>query len=152
MRVPVPTLTREGHFPTRQYPYRQRPPGAALDQAGEPLAAIAPGTVVRFFLGQDDAPVTLTQADIATAINDPFARLVLAAGHRPQSLLDVLAIIDAVQGADALPGQRIYRVADGGVIPWSDATAALDRHLRIGITRHRGEDAEIFISTAPPFA
>src|SRR5882724_868146 len=142
---------RERHFPTRQYPYRSSLPSGALDHSAEPLAEIAAGSVVRFFLGQDDTPVVLDQPGIENAVSDPFARLVLTAGHRPKTLIEILEIINASNGADALPGQRIYRVADGGQIPWSDATASLDRHLRIVITRHRGEEAELFISTAPPF-
>ncbi|WP_218578332.1 hypothetical protein [Vineibacter terrae] len=123
-----------------------------LDHAPEPLADIAPGEVVRFFLGQDDIAVVLAPSDIQRELNDPFARLVLTPGHRPKNLVEVLKIIDLATGADAVPGQRIYRIADGGQIPWNDETATLDRHLRIAITRHRGEEAELFISTAPPFS
>jgi hypothetical protein len=142
---------RERSFPTRQFPYRSSLTNGVLDDPPEPLAEITPGSVVRFFLGQDDAPVVLEPLSIANALSDPFARLVLTAGHRPKTLIEVLAIINASKGADAVAGQRIYRVADGGQIPWNDDTASLDRHLRIVITRHRGEEAELFISTAPPF-
>ena len=136
-------------FPTRQYPYRASAP--ALGQEVDPLAAVPAGSVVRFFLGSDDAPVLLSSADIPRHINDDFARIVLAPGHRPETLVEVLALLNATTGQDSVPGQRIYRAADGGQIPWSQSTAALDRHLRIVITRHRGEEAELFISTAPPF-
>jgi len=87
----------------------------------------------------------------ASPVNDAFAKLVLAPGHRPETLLELLAVLDAVVGPDALPDQRIYRVADGGQIAWDPSTADLDRHLRLVVTRHREQDAEIFVSTAPPF-
>jgi hypothetical protein len=143
---------RAPYFPTRQYPYRAERPGAAAELATDPLAGIPAGSVVRFFLGQDEEPAAIQTADIPQFINDPFARLVLAAGHRPKTPLEVLAILNIATGADAVPGQRIYRVADGGQISWTESTASLDRHLRIVVTRHRGEEAELFISTAPPFA
>jgi hypothetical protein len=89
--------------------------------------------------------------DVPAHVNDPFAQLVLAKGKRPKTLLAALALLDAASGAAALPEQRLYRVADGGQIPWSSATSGLDRHLRLVVTRHRGQDAELFVSTAPPF-
>jgi hypothetical protein len=144
-------LAREGRFPTRQYPYRALTSTAALGKEPEPLAGIASGAVVRFFLGSDPAPVELPSADITRHVNDPFARLVLAPGHRPLTLLAILSIVDAATGADAVPGRRLYRVADGGQIPWTPDTAALDRHLRVVVTRHRGDEAELFISTTAPF-
>jgi len=139
-------------FPTRQYPYRELASGTTFDQPSEPLAGLQTGTVVRFFLGKDDDPTILTPEDITRDLNDPFGRLVLQAGHRPQTLLEVLSVLDAAADADRLAGQRIYRVADGGQIPWTPETARLDRHLRLVVTRHRGEEAELFISTTAPFA
>nr|WP_245508940.1 hypothetical protein [Bradyrhizobium nanningense] len=138
-------------FPTRQYPYRVPTSGVALGTIRDPLADAKVGDVVRFFLGRDDEPIVLTQEAVSRDLNDPFGHLVLGAGHRPTNLQDVLKILDQATGPDALPEQRLYRVADGGQIAWSSETAKLDRHLRLVVTRHRGQDAELFISTAPPF-
>jgi hypothetical protein len=139
------------YFPTRQYPYRKPESGHALEKPTEPLAGLKAGSVVRFFLGRDDEPTPLEPEDVARELNDPFGRLILTPGHRPQTLFQVLALLDAVSGEDAVSGQRLYRVADGGQIPWTSETARLDRHLRLVVTRHRGEEAQLFISTAPPF-
>ncbi|RWE07707.1 MAG: hypothetical protein EOS23_26735 [Mesorhizobium sp.] len=146
------TLRAVSRFPTRHYPYHAPRDESALDASPDPLTHIQAGSIVRFFLGQDELPVELSSESLRQEVNDPFAHLVLGAGHRPQTLLDVLAILDAVSGSAAIPGQRLYRLAEGGQIPWSAETAGLDRRLRLVITRHRGEDAELVISTAPPFS
>lgn len=142
----------ESRFPTRHYPYRGGCGRPVLADDADPLAAIALGSVVRFFLGSDDAPVLLDVEQLAAQVADPFATLVLIPGHRPQSLTEVLAILDASTSADAVPGQRTYRIAEGGQIPWSKDTAALGRNFRLVVTRHRGDEAELFISTTAPFA
>jgi hypothetical protein len=141
----------ERRFATRHYPYRGGCGRPLLDDQTDPLAAVPGGSVVRFFLGGDPEPVILDAAGIASQLGDPFATLVLAPGHRPLSTLAVLAILDAATTPDAVPGQRTYRIADGGQIAWSAETSNLDRQLRIVITRHRGDEAELFISTTAPF-
>lgn len=138
-------------FPTRQYPYRTLRAGFASGLAEDPFEGLAQGSFVRLVLGADDAPVVIATQDVGNHVNDPFARLVLAQGERPQNLLALVAILDRAAGPAALPEQRLYRVADGGQIPWSEPTAALDRHLRVVISRHRGQDAELFVSTTAPF-
>ena len=137
-------------FPTRQYPYRQAGTVRTLAAAEDPLGTVTANAVVRFFLGQDVAPVIIDPATIPDLLHDPFAALVLAPGHRPQSLAAVLAVLDDAVGPAAVPGQRVYRVADGGQIAWTEETAGLDRHLRLVVTRHRDEDADLLISSAPP--
>jgi hypothetical protein len=147
----MPASVSISRFPTRQYPYRARGGREALDTTSDPLKEVSAGAVVRFFLGWDEAPVVLPSETLSQHINDPFARLVLNAGHRPQTLLAVLTRLNGATGDDAVPAQRLYRVADGGQIAWTPETAGLDRHLRIVITRHSGEEARIFISTTSPF-
>jgi hypothetical protein len=138
-------------FPTRQYPYRRAGAGAGLADNRDAFDGIAAPEFVRFFLGKDDRPVAIANSEILDHVNDPFATLILAGGDRPQTLAVVLALLDATAGVDAVPGQRLYRIADGGQIAWTQETADLDRHLRLVVTRHRAEEAELFISTAPPF-
>ncbi|MBB2821640.1 UNVERIFIED_ORG: hypothetical protein GGD51_005134 [Rhizobium esperanzae] len=138
-------------FPTRRYPYREPESGVALDTSVDPLNDIPKASFVRYFLGRDDRPEAIETADVPKHVNDPFAQLILAAGFRPLTLLDILDYLNQATGPNAVSGQRLYRVADGGQIPWDAATANLDRHLRLVVTRHRGEEAELFISSAPPF-
>lgn len=138
-------------FSTRHYPYRRVSADFRLDHSDDPLERVAAGTVVRFFLGQDPAPVPMAADEVRTELQDPFGRLVLAMGHRPQTLIELLGLLNAVTGADGLTEQRMYRVADGGQIAWDPQTATLDRHLRIVITRHRGDEAELFVSSTAPF-
>ncbi|NKJ37368.1 hypothetical protein [Rhizobium sp. SG570] len=138
-------------FPTRNFPYQRRASGLSRDGLADPLNDIPPDAVARFILGIDGTASLLDPGAEASPVNDPFAKLVLAPGHRPKTLLELLAILDSIVGTDALPEQRIYRVADGGQIAWTVSTADLDRHLRLVVTRHREQDAEVFVSTAPPF-
>lgn len=141
----------ESRFPSRQYPYRRRGGRPTASTVGEPLDNIPANSIVRFFLGQDEAPRILSDAEVLANLNDPFARIVFHGGHRPQTLHEILDLLNAADGPDAVPEQRLYRVADGGQIAWTQDTANLDRHLRIVITRHRGGEAQLFISTAAPF-
>jgi hypothetical protein len=142
----------ERRFPSRQYPYQRSGSRPTQSKVGEPLGGIPPNSIVRFFLGSDEVPHILTEDEIRTNLNDPFARAVFHIGHRPQTLIEILDLLNAVVGADAVSEQRTYRVADGGQIAWSQETEKLDRHLRIVITRHRAGEAELFISTTAPFS
>jgi len=139
-------------FPTRQFPYSRGGPSLQLS-ASDPFEGIAQDAFVRFVLGRDEEdPSVIDTPRILDHVNDPFATIVLAAGHRPQTLGELLDVLDKAGGPDAVPGQRIYRIADGGQIPWSEATASIERNLRVVVTRHRHDQAELFISTAPPFS
>jgi hypothetical protein len=122
-----------------------------FDAGPDPFKDIAAGAVVRFILGRDTKAQALSDAALAAAVADPFAILVLRRGHRPQTFVELLELINAAQGAEALPVECFYRVADGGQIPWTPETEAVDRHLRLVLTRGRGDDAELFVATAPPF-
>lgn len=148
----TPARAFERRFPTRHYPYCGGCGRPVFDDQPDPLTDVAPGSVVRFFLGVDEAPILLGVDELAGQVADPFAALVLMPGHRPQSLREVLAVLDADRSSAAVPGQRTYRIAEGGQIAWSKDTADLDRRLRLVVTRHRGDEAELFISTTAPFA
>ena len=65
-------------FPTRQYAYARK--GALQDAAPPSLAA---GSLYRFIMGRDAAPVLLAPSELAATLRDPFAQRVLAAGARP---------------------------------------------------------------------
>jgi hypothetical protein len=142
----------QDRFPTRQYAY---PTGARLALAGEAPRQLAPGGVYRFLLGKDSEPLLLNPERVGTEHHDPFAELVLASGNPPPvTLRSLLAALDA-HNADpvGLPVQNSFVVADGGQIPWSPVTAALQRQLRLLITRAKlpGTPAELFISTSAAF-
>ena len=122
----------ERRFPTRHFPYRANCGHTGLDVQTDPLRDIVAGSVVRFFLGADDAPLIIAPGTIGDHVADPFAMLILAAGHRPVTLIDLLSMLDRDVSSTSVPGQRVYRIADGGQIAWSDETAQLDRHLRLG--------------------
>ncbi len=142
-------------FPTRQYAYAPR--GAVADVA-EGVSATpddfkpAAGAVYRFFLGRDAAPVLLSATEVAAQLHDPFAQIFLQRGRSPQSLREVLAGLDAENASpNGLPNQKIFLVADGGQIPWTQETAALPRQLRLAVARMRTGDADLLISTAAPY-
>jgi hypothetical protein len=72
------------------------------------------------------------------APRDPLAAMVLFTGRPlPLTLRALLAHLDG--GANPLPVQRSFVVADGGQIPWSAVTDALQRNFRLVVTRHTAE-------------
>jgi hypothetical protein len=146
-------VSREEHtFPTRSYPYRY--PGAEGLESADVLDAIKnlkleSGRLHRFVLGVDELPTQLSDAEIDKLVRDPFAQLLLRRGTFPLTLRDLLAALDAVNGeADGLPQQKSFLVADGGQIPWTPETAAVNRLLRFTVVRLRGSDARLMISAS----
>ncbi|MBX5116508.1 hypothetical protein [Rhizobium lentis] len=119
-------------FPTRNFPYHRNASGLSRDGLADPLKDTPTGAAARFILGIDRKASVLEPRAEASPVNDAFAKLVLAPGHRPETLLELLAVLDAVVGPDALPDQRIYRVADGGQIAWDPSTADLDLPFEAG--------------------
>jgi hypothetical protein len=121
---------RQG-FPSRQYRY----PYAVADAGMLEAAPADPRLPWRFIAGVDRAPVPVPLEEARARLRDPFARLVLlaegATGPPPLSLRAVLAALDTT----ALTEQRSFVVADGGQIPWSPATADLQRNFRLAIAR-----------------
>lgn len=139
-------------FPTRHYPYRR--PAVAGGSAAEVPEHFQPepGRVYRFFLGRDTAPVVLSTAQVLAQVQDPFAKTFLHRERGPQTLRELLAVLDAESAQPGgLPRQQVFLVGDGGQIPWTSETAGLERNLRFAIVRHRGGDAELMVSTAAPF-
>lgn len=133
-------------FPTRQYPYRAPDPTAGPDPAA--AVALVPGTVYRFVLGVDPAPRPLT-ADELAALEDPFGAALLRRGVFPQTTRELLAALNAL-GAQGLPVQESYVLGDGGQIPWTRATAAVARQLRVVVSRRAtlGAQPDVLASTS----
>jgi hypothetical protein len=142
----------QDRFPSRQYRYAS---GGRVALAGEAHRPLASGGIYRFLLGKDSEPLLLKPDSIRAEFHDPFAQLVLLGGKPlPVTLRSLLAALDA-HNADAvgLPAQNSFVVADGGQIPWSSETAALQRQLRFVITRAKlpGTPADLFVSTSAAF-
>jgi hypothetical protein len=107
----------------------------------------------QFILGRDREPRIISPADGRARLADPFAQLVLfSSDPLPGSLRALLAQLDRFN-ADAghgLPEQRSFVVADGGQIPWTEATDDLERAFRLAITRQRtgGSEPDLLISAS----
>jgi len=139
--MPEPTRAKQS-FPSRQYSH------GSSRRAGFAAPALAAGRTYRFVLGRDAAPQPI---DAATpgAPRDPLAALVLFGGRPlPMTLRALLAHLDG--GANPLPVQRSFVVADGGQIPWSPETDALQRNLRLVVTRHgaEGQQPDLLVSAS----
>jgi hypothetical protein len=144
----MPTRPQE-EFPTRQYAYSGR---AGLESVTAVPDDLEAGAVYRFVLGRDRDPLRMTVEDIRQTLHDPFARLVLAGGRSPQTARALLASLAADAEAEGLPVQRVFVVADGGQIPWTEATANLERAFRFLISRARGTELPtLFVATSPAF-
>jgi hypothetical protein len=149
----MPTVREAQHFPTRNYPYHNRPDvaaGLAADQEAAPKALeLEPGKIHSFVLGLDAAPRVMTDSETAGLLRDPFAELLLKRGDFPLTLRNLLAALDALNADPAgLPKQRSFLVADGGQIPWTPETADVNRRFRFAVTRSRDAQAEMLISAS----
>ncbi|CAM3117436.1 hypothetical protein [Skermania piniformis] len=134
-------------FPTRQFPYRRPDPGAGPDRIDDsPLPA---GVLHRQLVGRDPTPIPL-DPDELVALQDPFAEL-LRHGRFPLTMRDLTAELDSAPPiGGALPAVAYYMVGDGGQLPWTPATATVNRQLRVVITRSRrpGSDPDLLVSTS----
>ena len=143
-------MADRSEFHTRQYRYPARP-----HLAGAAAETHAAGTIYRFLLGADPAPVPVDPATVKAQWHDPFAQLVLAAGPPlPMTLRALLAALDAANAEPrGLPAQTSFVAADGGQIPWSPKTADLQRQIRFVITRatRHGVPGDLLISTGSDF-
>lgn len=146
------TSRRVPSFPSRQYPYRKSGGHPGMAAAVPDQFRPEPGHVYRFFLGRDLAPVELSTEQVREQVHDSFAKFFLHRERRVKTLRELIDGLDSENGnPDGLPQQQIFLVADGGQIPWTPATAGLARQMRFVFVRHRGNDAELLISTAAPF-
>ena len=135
-------------FPSRQYTHRYvTPAGVEMDPP-----TLEAGGLYRFVLGRDSVPLDL-RGGAATMPGDPFARLILldAAAPPPVTIRTLLERLDALNtDPRGLPVQDVFVVADGGQIPWSPETDALQRNFRFVIVR-RGTAApepDLFVSAS----
>jgi len=81
----------------------------------------------------------MTPEELET-LEDPFGRLLRSGKPFPLTLQQLLADLDALNGApNALSDQLIFLVADGGHVPWTPDTDELERAFRFAIARGNGE-------------
>lgn len=127
----------EQQFPTRHYAYGV--------QAAFSTFSFEAGKTFRFILGLDATPISLSSAEGRRILADPFAQLVLFSGETlPQTLRGLLTQLERLNSDQnrGLPEQQSFMVAEGGHIPWTEATANLQRGFRFVITRKRKSDAQ----------
>jgi hypothetical protein len=90
----------------------------------------------------------MAEAEVARELNDPFAALLLRKKSFPTTAHEVLTALDqALQPTDNLRRQMSFLVGEGSQIPWSSATASLERGLRLAITRGADSAIDVLVST-----
>ena len=141
-------------FPTRQYPYRRDGGGAvqlsAAGSAGTPV--LAPDTLYRFIVGLDDAGLTGPPvprplgSDEANTLNDPFAQLLRQTAPHPLAARRLVAALEP-----AGMQRQSFVIGEGLQIPWSAATAHMNRQLRVAVAWTMNNNLAVLLSTAPSF-
>ena len=121
---------------------------AALDRVRQPLH---PTTVHRFVVGIDDGPVELAGDEAAALLGDPLATLLLLRGRFPRTGGELVAELKrAADERDPLQRVTTFVVGEGSQIPFSDATAGVDRGLRFLAACGVVGRPDVIISTPGP--
>lgn len=110
--------------------------------AGLMADRLAPKTLYRFLAGADSDFVPMSAAQ-AAQLHDPMAAL-LHAGTFPLTVAELLAALD--EGGQ-VPEQESFLVSEAGQIP-PEKAPDLTRDIRFAITRGRGSDADLAVSTS----
>lgn len=139
------------NFPTRNYPYRS---SSLLEDEGladaveEQPKSLETGKIYRFVLGLDEMPGQMNEDEIRNLLCDPFAELLLKRGNFPLSTRKLLTSLNVFNDSEeGLPIQKVFLVADGGQLSWTPETDDLDRLLRFVITRQRGNEPNLLVSS-----
>jgi hypothetical protein len=142
-------VSREEHgFPTRRLPFREGYHAAAEAESLAAEPRLDPTKIHRCVMGIDESPRPMDPAEVEQ-LRDQFAELLLKRGTFPMSLRTLIAAFDAFNDdASGLPDQESYLVAEGGEIPWTPETSSLNRGFRFAITRARGAEVMVLISTS----
>lgn len=113
-----------------------------------------PGTILRFVVGDDVTPTTLTPTDIDRELHDPFATLLLRRGTFPVNADELLAGIDAtVDATDPLSAgsQRSFILGEGSQLPIGPGNDGSNANLRFLVSRGSAPHGpELIISAADP--
>ena len=136
------------NFPSRKYQHRYViPAGVEMD-----APTLDAGGLYRFIVGRDSIPHDLRGGATPPPLGDPFARLILLnAAPAPVTVRTLLDRLDSLNADPrGLTHQDFFVIADGGQIPWSDETDALQRNFRFVVVR-RGSAAsqpDLFVSAS----
>ena len=111
-------------------------------------------TLYRFIDGHDDCPIEMTEAEIATELNDPWAVGVLRQGSFPDN---VAKSVEAINAVDPTFQQSAFLVGEGSQIPNDVKNSKgepigrdAQRHLRYAITWNPTQKPiDIALSAAP---
>lgn len=109
--------------------------------AGPMADRLAPKTLYRFLAGTDSDFVPMSAAE-AAALHDPMAAL-FHGGTFPLTVSELLAALDE---GGLVPKQSSFLVGEAGQIP-PEKAPDLTRDFRFAITRGRGSDADLAVST-----
>lgn len=109
--------------------------------AGPMADRLAPKTLYRFLAGTDSDFVPMSAAE-AAALRDPMAAL-FHGGTFPLTVSELLAALDE---GGLVPKQSSFLVGEAGQIP-PEKAPDLTRDFRFAITRGRGSDADLAVST-----
>jgi hypothetical protein len=104
----------------------------------------------RFVHGLDAEVREMSAEEVERELNDPFALLLLREGVFPQTAADVLAgIAQAAPEGDPLRQQHTFLLGEGSQILFSEASAKVQRGLRLAITCGNDNEIDALVSTAP---
>lgn len=124
------------------------PEGMRFSSMSEPnCEPVVGGKIYRHIAGIDQCVTPMTDDDITTNLDDPFATEILRKGSFPDS---VDAISTAISGSGLQLQQASFLVGEGSQIPTTIASRDQPRNLRyvISWTPNITED-QIFLSAAP---
>ena len=120
---------------------------AFVDPADELTGDETPNRINREVQGLDPIRREMTDAEIASELNDPLALLVLRRNVFPPTLDDLLNALDSQNVTPAgVPTQSVFLVGEGSQIQFNAATANVGRQLRFIIGRQRGSNVDLLIS------
>jgi hypothetical protein len=120
----------------------------ALNRVTQPLDR---STVHRFVVGVDAGPVALSADEAAALLGDPLATLLLLRGRFPRTGAELVDELKrAADERDPLQRLTTFVLGEGSQIPFTDATAGLDRGLRFLATCGVVGAPELIISTPGP--
>jgi hypothetical protein len=139
-------------FPTRNYSYHgiSTKMTEPLQLAEETEGQLEAGKIHRLVVGIDvPPPKPMFSSEVEVLLRDPFAELLLKRSTFPLTLRTLLTAFGSFDNTpQGLPQQVSYLVADGGHIPWTAETDSLNRQFRFAITRGRGAQIDVLISTS----
>jgi hypothetical protein len=130
-------------------------PSRLLDLAADEMAAgptFDPQRINQHIEGRVNGQRIMSDAEIESLLNDPFALLVLRRGRFPTNLTELLAALDEHNDSShGLPDTTSFLVSEGGQIPFQPGVGKGGSRLLIVRTRRdRSTGADLMISVLTP--